>query len=65
MIESVTDVRNAVDRAEREIYRANTVVRDMAYLCKGRLQSSSVDPSVLCALKKELANFNMHTGRWK
>jgi len=64
-IESVTDVKNAVERAKRDIYRADQCVNDMAELCAGKLQSSNVGAWALTKLKRELANFNIHTGRWK
>jgi hypothetical protein len=63
-IESVTDLKNAVQRAKNEIYRADQAVEDMAELCAGKLKQCNVRAHVLKKLKRELANFNIHTGRW-
>jgi hypothetical protein len=64
MIESIQEVEEAVRRARREIDRANLCVGSMANLCAGRLQSSGVSSATLAQLKKELARYNIHTGRW-
>lgn len=63
-IESIEEVRQAVERAKREIYRADQLVSAMADLCAGKLQSAGVAHGVLAQLKKELANYNIHTGKW-
>ena len=59
------DVENAVREANRAIHNADRVVNSMARLCEGRLRKSGVSGVTLCALKKELQDFNMHTYRWK
>lgn len=64
-IESIQQVADAVNRAKSEIYRADQHVCTMAALVAGKLQSSGVSNSTLKKLKRELANYNIHTGRWK
>jgi hypothetical protein len=64
MIESISEVAEAVARAHREIDRANSCVSSMANLCVGRLRASGVSRSTLAKLKKELARYNIHAGRW-
>lgn len=64
-IQSVQEVKDAVERAEREIRRAELAVGCMASVCAGRLQSARVGHWDLVKLKKELANYNTHTRRWK
>jgi len=63
-IESISEVKAAVQRAKNEIYRADQAVEDMAELCAGKLKQCNVSAHVLKKLKRELANFNIHTGRW-
>lgn len=64
MIETIHEVEEAVRRARREIDRVNSCVGSMAYLCVGRLQSAGVSGSTLAQLKKELARYNINTGKW-
>lgn len=63
-IESIDDVLRAVRRARNDISLADSAVGGCAQLCAGRLRKSTVSHSVLVELKKELANYNMHTGKW-
>jgi hypothetical protein len=57
------EMRSAVSRA-KEVFRAvEQCSRDMARLLRGNLrQCNDWD---LKALKRELKDFNIHTGRWK
>lgn len=64
-IESIAEVKEAVQRAEYQLYRAEACVKDMAYLCAGRLRSARVSHDVLVKMKRELADYNIHTKRWK
>ncbi len=64
-IESIQEVRQAVAKASNEIYRADQCIKDMAELCAGKLESAGVSGYTLKKLKRELANYNIHTGRWK
>lgn len=59
------DVNIARDNALRTLNNADIAVRQAANLITNRLRSSGVSGSVLCELKKELKNFNMHTCQWK
>jgi hypothetical protein len=55
----------AVQDAENLNTSANYMVDRMARLCVGRLRSSGCSSYVLCKLKRELAQWNMHTHEWK
>jgi hypothetical protein len=58
---------DAVAQAMREAREANRAcdqyARQMASLIRGRLRSC--DTSDLAAIKKELRDYNIHTGKWK
>lgn len=62
---TLSDVEQAVEEARRTIARADTAASQMARLVAGRLRKSGVSHQVLCELKRELADYNMHTRRWK
>lgn len=64
-IESIQQVEDAVNSARREITRADAHIKTMARMVAGRLQNANVYHTELVKLKKELANYNIHTGRWK
>jgi hypothetical protein len=55
----------AAQNAEDIEASANDMVGNMARLCVGRLRSSGCSSYVLCRLKRELAQWNMHTHEWK
>ena len=61
----LSDVEKAVNEARATINNANLCVGQMARLCAGRLRESGVSGYVLEKLKRELKNYNMHTGIWK
>lgn len=61
----IDDMHEAVTEARATIHRVDTVVGSMANMCAGRLRRAGVRHYTLCQLKKELANYNMHTGSWK
>lgn len=58
------EMRAAVQDARTKIQAADSVVGAMAAMVVGRLRQSAVSGSVLTALKKELADWNMHTQKW-
>lgn len=60
---TIRDMRIAVDRAKYTLDNADDVASDLARLLQGRLRH--VSPYILKKLKKELRDFNMHTGNWK
>ena len=60
-----TDACNAVHDAERTIQNSNRLVRGAADICRGRLRSADVSSYTLAQLKRELRDYNIHTGRWK
>ena len=59
------DMREAVEDARTKLKAADNVVGAMASMCAGRLRNSNVSPSTLERLKKELADYNIHTNKWK
>lgn len=72
MILTTYDVEQAVLQAEREINRVKSQVAPMARLCVGNLRAAlpahnnyDGDAATLKKLKRELASFDMRTGKWK
>ncbi len=61
----LSEVENAVREAEMTMRNANQCVSTMAGLIAGKLRSSDVWTYTLDELKKELRDYNMHTGCWK
>lgn len=59
------DMREAVQDARTKLRAADNVVGAMAEMCAGRLRTANVSPSALEKLKKELADYNIHTAKWK
>ena len=59
------EMHQAVKDAEATRARADLHVRKMADLCAGRLRKGNVSAYVLKKLKRELRDFNIHTGYWK
>ena len=59
------DMKTAMQEAERTIRRGNQVASEVAHLLRYQLRASGLGHSTLKAFKKELENYNMHTGRWK
>lgn len=59
------DMERAVKEAEYVINRANSYVGKMAYLVKGRLRSGNVSGWILGELKREMRDYNIHTGKWR
>jgi len=59
------DIENARAQAEHQLRLADKAVKEAANLIRGRLRSSGVSNWVLDELKKELKDYNMHTGKWK
>lgn len=55
----------SVEQAHTTIRRADMVAGQMARILKGRLRTANIPRHVLCDLKKELKDYNMHTGEWK
>jgi len=68
---SISEMKEAIERAEIQIRRANECLPDMVELLVGKLRTScDADASHLHAqniakLKKELSNFNSVTHRWR
>lgn len=57
------EMRKAVEEAEQTKRAAANVANDIAYCLCGNLKN--VSNYNLERLKKELRDFNIHTGRWK
>lgn len=62
---TLADMENAVDDARRTLAQADRAAARMAGMLRGRLRTGDIPSYVLRDLKRELANFNMHTGEWK
>ena len=60
---SLYDMRKEISAARRTLENADEVAQQLAYLLEGRLRH--VDQWTLASLKKELKDFNAHTGTWK
>ena len=56
------DMRLAVQHARSTFNAADNQADAMARMLDGRLRHCG--PTALAALKKQLRNFNIHTGRW-
>lgn len=58
------DVRHAVATAQEQLQAADAVASNMAHLLRDRLRKvGSTD--TLRALKRELRDFDMTTGKWR
>ena len=57
------EMRRDINRARMVLNNADSLVNEMAGLIEGKLKH--VSPYTLAKIKKELQNFNAHTGRWK
>ena len=58
------DVRAAVTMARFQLEAADSVATNMADLLRGRLRKVATRSS-LAALKRELSDYNIATGKWK
>ena len=58
------EMRQAVISAKNTLQAADIVANDIAYCLKGRLRNVN-STYILAALKRELRDFNIHTGSWK
>ncbi len=61
---NMNDVYNVRAEAFIIVENADTISRQTAELCAGRLRLAEVRPYVLDKLKRELRGYNMHTGTW-
>lgn len=62
---SWNEVRQGIREAEVTIRNAEQNVCFMVSIIIGKLKSSKIPHNYLCKLKRELKDFNMHTGKWK
>ena len=61
----ISEMKDTIQEAERLIKKTDSVVGDMAQIIASKLRNGNVYGYVLCRLKKELRDYNMHTGYWK
>lgn len=61
----IDDMLKAVIDARRVQRQADQQVGDMLRICHGRLRNANVPAHVLADMKRELRDFNAHTGSWK
>ena len=59
------EMNAALKDAEITIRQAEVRINDMARIVAGRLRLAGVSSYYLYKLKKELKNYNIHTGQWK
>lgn len=59
------EMKVAMDAAQEVMRQSQYLSREALRIAAGRLRFMHIDPSVLAELKRELADFNMQTGRWK
>jgi hypothetical protein len=57
------EMRQAMREAEQTLDAARSVASQMASMLVGKLRQCS--ESDLARLKRELRDFNIHTGRWR
>ncbi len=57
------EMKRTINEARSTLENANKVAREIAPLLRGRLRYCN--HSDLAALKKELRDYNIHTGAWK
>ena len=57
------DIRLAVSEASQQLRAADETATDLARLLDGRLHHVN-SSAILGKLKKQLKDFNMHTGKW-
>lgn len=62
---TINEMEQALEDARQTMARADRVAGQLARMLRGRLRNANIPSYILKDLKKELANFNMHTGEWK
>ena len=58
------EANEAIKNARDVVSKGDTIVRQTASLLLGRMRRADIPRWILKALKKELQNFNAHTGEW-
>lgn len=58
------EMRNAVAEARNTLSAADNISNSMACLLEGRMRKVW-NKEALCAIKKELRDYNIHTREWK
>lgn len=61
---TLTEMRQSLQEAKNTLNTADTVSTDMAQMLVGRLHKVW-DNRALAKLKRELQDYNAHTGKWK
>lgn len=64
MSNAFDDVRAAVEQAQAQLQAADMVATNMARLLVGRLRHVG-SHNAISALKRELHDYNIQTGKWK
>ena len=59
------EINEAIEDAKETTRVVDVKVNQMAGIISGKLKICDVDSDILCKLKSELKNFNMHTFKWK
>jgi hypothetical protein len=55
----------AVQDAKNTLEKADSCTGQLARMMAGRLRESNASAYTLAKLKRELRDFNIHTGKWK
>ncbi len=58
------EMRLMIEEARATFRAADRCANDIANILRGRLRSGDVSGFALTALKKELRDWNIHTGKW-
>lgn len=61
----IYEMKETIRVAKRTVGNADYVIENMAFIIAGRLRISGVSGLTLEKLKKELRDYNIHTGRWR
>lgn len=59
------EAKQAINEARETLNRGDYMIRVLAQMMAGRIRKADIGNNTLCALKRELANYNMKTGEWK
>lgn len=59
------EITKAMDEARWLMHKADTLAERALPFAVGRLNRLDVSNDTLRSLKRELANWNAHTGKWK
>ena len=59
------EITRSLDEARWLMMNSDRVAAKAIEIASGRLRQLSISNDILRSLKRELAGYNIHTGRWK